>query len=431
MLKKIISIMLAVVMLFSIAAVGAFAAEDGDSVAEENMIYFDATGWKDITAVFCYIWERGGDSFYAWKQKVTSMKPVVGNIYSFDLSLLDKSAKNPGGLKDDKDYCIIFSSSIGVADGAQTYELTFGTECIGDTAYLIDNQIENPVDSEKTAQEAAWTINSDKYGPHMTITSIGNIIGSHFCPNESPIAVIGDWLPSYIYSPRVDVVDTLADAFVEFGIESEDDLDAILEYIYNKHGENISDDDYFEIAFTLFDAFETAYSPEDEEPTDTEPQPTEPSDTMPAPTEPTGTEPLDTEPAVTEPAATEPAATEPAATEPTSAKPTEPKKEVEPAAKKANKMKVTVKTKTVKAKKLKKGKVTVKAITVKNNNGAVTYAKAKKSSKCLTINKKTGKITVKKGTKKGTYKINVKITAKGDKNYNSKTVTKTIKIKVK
>ena len=417
MLKKIISIMLAVVMLFSIAAVGAFAAEDGDSVAEKNMIYFDATGWKNYTAIYCYIWERGGGSFYAWKQKATSMKHVVGDIYSFDMSLLDKSKILPGGMKDGKNYCVIFASSIGTADGPQTYELTFGTECVGDTAYITGKRIEDPVDSERTAQEAAWTINSDKYGPHIAITSIGNIVGSHFCPNESPIAVIGDWLPRYFDSFYVDAVDILADAFIEFGIESEDDLDAILEYIYNKHGENISDDHYFEIAFTLFDAFETAYPPEDEEPTDTEPQPTEPSDTMPAPTEPTGTEP-----AVTEPAATEPAAV----------KPTEPKKEVEPAAKKANKMKVTVKSKTVKVKKLKKGKVTVKAITVKNNNGAVTFKKvAKKSAKCLSINKKTGKITVKKGTKKGTYKINVKITAKGDKNYNSKTLTKTIKIKVK
>ena len=115
-----------------------------------------------------------------------------------------------------------------------------------------------------------------------------------------------------------------------------------------------------------------------------------------------------------------------------STEPTESTTDSKPKAKKANKMKITVKTKTVKAKKLKKAKVTVKAITVKNNNGAVSYKKvAKKSSKRLTINTKTGKITVKKGTKKNTYKIKVKITAKGTKNYKPKTVTKTVKIKVK
>ena len=112
---------------------------------------------------------------------------------------------------------------------------------------------------------------------------------------------------------------------------------------------------------------------------------------------------------------------------------TEPTTTPKVTAKKANKMKVTVKkTKTVKAKKLKKAKVTVKAITVKKSNGTVTFKKvAKKSSKRLTINKKTGKITVKKGTKPGTYKIKVKITAEGTKSYEKKTVIKTIRIKVR
>ena len=128
--------------------------------------------------------------------------------------------------------------------------------------------------------------------------------------------------------------------------------------------------------------------------------------------------------------------TEPAteALQPTTSatEPTESAKTPEVKAKKTNKMKVTVKDKKVKAKKLKKAKVKVKAITVKKANGAVTFKKfAKKSSKYLTVNAKTGKITVKKGTKKGVYKIKVKITAKGTKNYKPKTVTKTIKIKVK
>ena len=97
--------------------------------------------------------------------------------------------------------------------------------------------------------------------------------------------------------------------------------------------------------------------------------------------------------------------------------------------KKANPVKVTAKTKTVKAKKLKKGKLTVKALTVKNAKGKVSYKKLS-SSKKLTLTKK-GKITVKKGTKKGIYKIKVKITAKGNSKYLAKSVTKTVKIKVK
>ena len=48
----------------------------------------------------------------------------------------------------------------------------------------------------------------------------------------------------------------------------------------------------------------------------------------------------------------------------------------------------------------------------------------------MTISAK-GVITVKKGAKKGTYKIKVKVTAKGTSNYKalSKNVTVTIKVK--
>lgn len=50
----------------------------------------------------------------------------------------------------------------------------------------------------------------------------------------------------------------------------------------------------------------------------------------------------------------------------------------------------------------------------------------KSSSKYVTVNKKTGKVTVKKGAKKGTYKVAVTVT---NKNY--KTVVKYITVRVK
>lgn len=95
-----------------------------------------------------------------------------------------------------------------------------------------------------------------------------------------------------------------------------------------------------------------------------------------------------------------------------------------------NPMKVTTTTKKVKYKDVKKKKRTVSAITVKNSQGTKTYVKQKGSSSKLTVNKTSGKITVKKGTKKGKYKIKVKVTAAGNKNYKSlsKTVTVTIKV---
>lgn len=97
-----------------------------------------------------------------------------------------------------------------------------------------------------------------------------------------------------------------------------------------------------------------------------------------------------------------------------------------------NTMKVTVKTRKVILAKVRKAKQVVSgAIIVKNAKGTVTYTKvAKGSDKKLSINKKTGKITVAKGTKKGKHKIKVKVTAAGNKSYKalSKTVVATINV---
>lgn len=101
----------------------------------------------------------------------------------------------------------------------------------------------------------------------------------------------------------------------------------------------------------------------------------------------------------------------------------------------ANPIKVTAKTKSVKLKKLKKKAQKVKVLTIKNAKGKVSVkiTKAKKIiKKFLKINTK-GKLTIKKWkkAKKGTYKIKVQIKAKGNTNYKSKTINKTVKVKVK
>ena len=47
------------------------------------------------------------------------------------------------------------------------------------------------------------------------------------------------------------------------------------------------------------------------------------------------------------------------------------------------------------------------------------------------FDKKTGKVTVKKGLKKGTYPVKVKVTAAGNANYNKAAKTVTCKVVVK
>ena len=104
-----------------------------------------------------------------------------------------------------------------------------------------------------------------------------------------------------------------------------------------------------------------------------------------------------------------------------------------PAAKKPNTLKVTAKKPSIKFKKLKKKNQSLalkKVLTVSNAQGALSYAKTSGNKK-ITINKKSGKITVKKGLKKGTYKIKIKVTAAGNSAYNAASKTVTVKIKVK
>jgi len=98
----------------------------------------------------------------------------------------------------------------------------------------------------------------------------------------------------------------------------------------------------------------------------------------------------------------------------------------------ANTLKVKGKTAKVKYSALKKKNQTIPvadAITFTDKGqGTKTFAKIS-GNKNITINEKTGKITVAKGLKKNDYTIKVSVTAKGNKNY--KAVTKKVKITIR
>ena len=113
-----------------------------------------------------------------------------------------------------------------------------------------------------------------------------------------------------------------------------------------------------------------------------------------------------------------------------------------------NTLKAAGKTVSLSVKKLKKKSCVIKrskAISIKNAKGPVTYQKVQvskknkknkyikkaKYAKKIIVNKKTGKITVKKGLKKGTYKLKVKVTAAGNSKYKPATKTVTVKLKIK
>ena len=100
----------------------------------------------------------------------------------------------------------------------------------------------------------------------------------------------------------------------------------------------------------------------------------------------------------------------------------------------ANPLTVKGKTAKLKYKKVKKKKRSLAAARVisftAKGQGAVTYTKASGNKK-IKINKKTGKVTVKKRLRKGTYKVKVRVNAAGNENYKAASRTVTFKIKVK
>ena len=89
------------------------------------------------------------------------------------------------------------------------------------------------------------------------------------------------------------------------------------------------------------------------------------------------------------------------------------------------------KMKNFKAAKLRKAGKSFRAIHVSGAEGKVTYKATgnRKSKKALKFNKKTKKITVKKGTKRGKYALTITVKADGGSNYHS--ASKKVKITVK
>ena len=105
-------------------------------------------------------------------------------------------------------------------------------------------------------------------------------------------------------------------------------------------------------------------------------------------------------------------------------------KKQEESQKKTNPMRLTGKTITTSAYKTKSFKIS-KAVKISKAKGKLKYKKITGDSK-IKINKKSGKVTVKKGLARGmTYTVMMEITAKGNKKYKKTTQTVFFYIKVK
>lgn len=203
MFKKFLSLALVAMLLMSLIAIGASAAqvEVAEEAAAEDVaaqgaeedvaatgagvIKFDAAsaGWSDAKGINFYIYEIGGEELAAWgSQKKLGGTDEGNGIWSFDAEAL--------GVTSGKQYGIIFQNTLA----GQTYDLLMDTSCFGDTASCTGKDIENPVDSNQTGKEAKWANNS--LGPIKQITSIGNVVGETIPANKTAKSMMTDFLAS-------------------------------------------------------------------------------------------------------------------------------------------------------------------------------------------------------------------------------------------
>ena len=431
-MRRTICLILSLVLILSAAICVPVAAAEKPSTDNitgatvGDIIYFDANGWKSFNRIYCHIWVMGGDSFYGWQTPYEECQKVSGTKYSYDLTKLTGSIDISGGMKEGGKYGVIFSANTGI----QSYDCTIGRECIGDTAKLTGNQIENPVDSNKRGDEVVWTNNSGKYGPHLALTSIGNVVGSKLAPGETGIQVIGDWIPTYVHSPNVNAVNALAKAYPKFGIKTVSDLTNVYAYVVTKDG--VDKKDLPDIKATLEKAFRKAYPNSDIGKTDISKWKVKGIKNKTY----TGKKITQKISVVKGSKKATVKVTYSNNKNAGTAKMTiKGKGDYKGTIKKtfkikkaANTVKVSTSIKTVDHNVLSYLDCNVKPISIKKAKGKISCKKVSGSS-ALTV-KSNGAVVVKKWTSTGLYTAKIKVTAKGNRNYKSKSKTVTAKIVV-
>ena len=234
--SKVLSLVLAVLMAvscFSGLTIFSASAEETDT-----KIYFDASNlpaeWGTTKTVYCHLYAVAGDDLpeTSWQGKAEKCKkdPATG-LYYFDTAKL-KSADgtNHGGLKDNADYAVIFSTIDTKSQSHQTCNVTLGKPCLGDTIYLTGGTVENTEDSSKRDFAATWKNNSDNYGPKAAITSLGHVTEGrfpiYFSRAEMVAQAIFNWA---VKNPKNYTPETVADICAQVEAEPMDVYNAYVE----------------------------------------------------------------------------------------------------------------------------------------------------------------------------------------------------------
>ena len=283
------------------------------SEVTDTKIYFDVSTapaeWGTTKRVYCHLYAIAGDEFpeTSWQTLPEKCaKDEKTGLYYFDTArITNEDGSLHGGLKDNADYVVIFSTKDTERTTHQTCNITLGKPCLGDTVYLTGGKVENIEDSSKLDDSATWRNNSDNYGPRAAITSCGKVIDGCYPIYLSRAEMVAQALYNWaVKNPNHYTPETVANICAEVGAEPID--------VYNTYAEVYATQLAYPEAYPNCASLTTiatllGVDPSvTEEPTTTElatEEPTEAPTTEPATEEPTEaptTEPVTTEP-VTEP----------------------------------------------------------------------------------------------------------------------------------
>lgn len=192
--KKFISVIMAAILAVSTAAVSASAAEVEEEPSKNSgTVKFDASKWNAEYVNF-YIWDETADpteycSIDGWtdvnkwgsKKKLSGTK-VEGEDGIFESFEIDFTGR------EDHDIFIIFQSDV------QSFNTVLNESCLGHTAHLTGNILENPEDSEKTAEEAEF---DNGVGSQLVITSSGKLQGTTVTPQTDRPGKVANFVLKY------------------------------------------------------------------------------------------------------------------------------------------------------------------------------------------------------------------------------------------
>lgn len=192
--KKIISAVLAVLMMSSTAAIAASAAEvEAEASKDSGKIQFDLGDWNHEDKIAFYVWDATAGDYCSqngwtednqWGSKKLQGEDLGdGVVESYEIDFSGR---------EDHNIFVIFHDR---TTDAQTYDCVLNASAIGHKAYMTGVNLENPVDSEKTCVEAVFDgVDSSVCGPYKQITSTGNIVGNCIAPQDNGTKIVAKYI---------------------------------------------------------------------------------------------------------------------------------------------------------------------------------------------------------------------------------------------